>query len=206
MRELVLVRHGETVGQSSIRLYGATDLALAEEGEAQASAAGRRLAGSSYDAVFTSPMIRAQRSAQLVLAAIPHPQIQVEVIEGFREVDFGAWEGWTWEEVAARDPSNLARFRSEGLDFRFPQGESRAGFIGRVQTATAPSIEAAFDAGAQRVLSVLHKGVIKAILARLLGTSVTELASMELALGSIHRLWREPRGSWTLRDDPEPRP
>jgi broad specificity phosphatase PhoE len=33
--ELLLVRHGETVGQSSIRLYGATDVALSDEGELQ---------------------------------------------------------------------------------------------------------------------------------------------------------------------------
>lgn len=197
VRELVLIRHGETVGQSSIRLYGATDVALAPEGEQQAAAAGRMLASWRFDAVFTSPLRRARRSAELVLEHIPHPPIDIETVEGFREIDFGAWEGWTWDEVAARDPVNMQRWSSEGPAFGFPGGEVRREFFARVHAAVGPSIEARFEAGAERVLAVVHKGVMKVIAARLLGVDAVALEGLSLPLGDV-RLMRDSAIGWQL--------
>lgn len=196
--ELVLVRHGETVGQSSIRLYGATDIALAPEGEAQIRAAARSLLDRRFDAVFTSPLQRAHRSAELVLAGIEHPTIAIQAIAGFREIDFGAWEGWTWDEVRERDPINYARWTSEGGRFRFPGGEQRDQFFARVQQAIGPSIEARFAAGARSILAVVHKGVIKAIAARMLERSLDQLADFDLPLGAVRCLRRaSASAAWT---------
>jgi broad specificity phosphatase PhoE len=204
MPELVLVRHGETVGQSSIRLYGATDVALAHEGEQQAAAAGRSLAGQRFDAVLTSPLQRARRSAEIVLVAGEHPAIEVEVIEDFREVNFGDWEGWTWADVQARDPEAHARWSSEGPQFRFPGGEVRHEFLARVQSAVEPRILDRFAAGATRMLAVLHMGVIRAIVARLLEVPITELEGLALPLGTVRRLhFADSR--WTLAPDPDDR-
>jgi broad specificity phosphatase PhoE len=200
--ELVLIRHGETVGQSSIRLYGSTDVALAPEGEQQAAAAGRVLAGRRFDAVFSSPLARAHRSAQVVLQHIPHPPVQIELVEGFREIDFGRWEGWTWDEVEARDPDTLARWSSEGPAFCFPEGEVRRDFVARVQAAVGPSVEHRFAAGAEQVLAVVHKGVIKAIASRLLDVPFTELEGLALPLGAVRRL-RTHAGRWRIVLDPE---
>jgi broad specificity phosphatase PhoE len=197
VQELVLIRHGETVGQSSIRLYGATDVALAPEGEAQVRATARAWIGARFDAVFTSPLCRARRSAQVMLSTIEHPPIEIEIIEGFREVDFGAWEGWTWDHVRERDPEGHARWASEGPAFRFPAGEARHEFVARVRASVGPSIRARFSAGAQRILTVVHKGVIKAITAELLGVPVTELEGLELPLGALRRL-RHADQRWTL--------
>jgi broad specificity phosphatase PhoE len=200
--ELVLVRHGETVGQSSIRLYGSTDVALAVEGEQHAAAAGRALVGRRFDAVYSSPLCRAHRSAELVLHNIPHPPIEITLVEGFREIDFGRWEGWTWDEVEARDPDNHARWSSEGPEFRFPEGEVRREFVARVQAAVGPSIEERFAAGAEQVLAVVHKGVIKAIAARLLGISFIELEGLALPLGAVRRL-RMHEGRWRIDRHPD---
>jgi broad specificity phosphatase PhoE len=196
--ELLLVRHGETVGQSSIRLYGSTDVALAPEGEAQLAATGRSVAGRRFDAVFTSPLCRARRSAEVMLASLGHPEIAIEEVAGFREIDFGAWEGWTWEEVAERDPENHARWSSEGPRFRFPGGEVRAEFVERVQLAIGPTIEARLAAGARAILVVVHKGVVKAIAAHMLGVGLHELPDFELSLGEIRCLRRDPAGAWTI--------
>lgn len=202
----MLVRHGETVGQSSIRLYGATDVALAPEGELQAAAAGRLLVGRRFDAVYSSPLCRAQRSAEIVLDTISSPVTSppppIEIVEGFREIDFGRWEGWTWDEVAARDPENHARWSSDGPAFRFPEGEVRREFVARVQAAVGPSIESRFAAGAEQLLAVVHKGVIKAIAARLLDVPFTELEGLALPLGAVRRL-RMHAGRWRLVVEPD---
>jgi broad specificity phosphatase PhoE len=194
--ELFLVRHGETVGQSSIRLYGATDVELAPEGEAQMAATGRSLAGYRFDRVLTSPLRRARRSAEVLLAHVPHPAIAIEPVEAFREVDFGRWEGWTWAEVAERDPEEHRRFAELGHAFCYPEGEARQVFFARVR-AGVPVVEAAFEAGHERVLVVAHKGVIKGIAAALLGVGIVD--EVELALGSVHRFVRVD-GRWRAVD------
>lgn len=201
--QIVLVRHGETVGQSSIRLYGATDVALAQVGEVQVRAAGRSLVEGSaaprFDAVFTSPLVRARRSAEVLLEAIAHPPIAIEEVEGFREINFGRWEGWTWDEVKDRDPEGLARREREGLAFRFPEGEGRQDFVARVQAAVDPTLGARLGAGAERVLAVVHKGVIKAICAHLLRRPFIELDGLELPLGAVRSMQRDgATPAWTL--------
>jgi len=195
--ELLLVRHGETVGQSSIRLYGATDVELSPEGEDQLAATGRSLAGLRFDRVLTSPLQRARRSAEILLAHVPHPAITIEPVEGFREIDFGRWEGWTWAEVAERDPEEHRRFAELGYAFHYPEGEARQDFFARVR-AGMPALEAALGAGNGRVLVVVHKGVIKTIAAALLGVRITD--DVELPLGSVHRFVRVD-GHWRP-DDP----
>ena len=198
----MLIRHGETLGQSSIRLYGATDVGLAPEGETQVAASGRSLAGIRFDAVFASPLQRARRSAEVALGAAGHPPVEIELVEGFREVDFGRWEGWTWAEVEERDPEGLARWKAEGPHFTYPEGEAKQAFVDRVQDAVGPSIEARFASGAERILVVVHKGVIKAIAGRLLGRPAAELNGLHLPLGVIRRLEGEA-GQWSLVAEPE---
>ena len=140
MTDLILLRHGETVGQSSIRLYGATDIALSPVGEQQVQRAAAALKHHRFDRVLSSPLQRARRSAEIVLAALDpplHTAPTLELVPGFREIDFGAWEGWTYAEAETRDPSGFARWRSEGHAFTYPGGESRSAFLARIAAAVA---------------------------------------------------------------------
>mgnify|MGYP001457295510 CR=1 FL=1 len=124
---LVLVRHGETVGESSIRLNGVTDVALCPIGIDQMERVKRALADEAFAEVLASPLRRSREGAALV-----RPGAEVRVVPAFREVDFGRWETWTWDEVAARDPDTLAVMRASRADFTYPAGESRQAFRARV--------------------------------------------------------------------------
>jgi len=179
--ELVLLRHGETVGQSSIRLYGATDIALSPVGEQQVARAAAALAPRRFTRVLTSPLQRARRSAEIVRAALD-PAPPLELVADFREIDFGAWEGWTYAEAEARDPDGYRRWHHEGTAFTYPGGESRADFHARVAAAAR--------ALAPGDLVVVHKGVIRTLLAALTAQTPADLAALPIALGSIHRLRR----------------
>lgn len=157
---LTLVRHGETVGQSSVRLYGATDVALSATGVAQIEAVAACLRHEPLAALIASPLQRSRVAAEIVAAAQPRPPAITTVAE-FTEVDFGAWEGLTFDEVAARDPEGLRRFHAEGLDFTYPGGEQRRHLWARVRSAALRELAPARG----HVAAVLHKGVIKAALA-----------------------------------------
>lgn len=187
---ITLVRHGETVGDSRVRLYGGTDIALSDLGRSQMRRVAARLAADPFSAAWTSPLARASESARIVLDGRPVP---LSVAEGLREIHFGVWEGLTLEEARAQHPDVWVRWGRDGDAFAFPGGDQRAAFRARVAAAVrATVLETPGD-----VVAILHKGVIKVALATILGISATEAHAMPVHLGSIHRL-RRSAGGWTL--------
>lgn len=181
--EVVLVRHGETDGQSSIRYYGATDIPLSDAGREQMRRVSGALDGRRFNTVLTSPMIRARQSAEL---ARPQGAPEPTVVPGFHEIDFGRWEGLTAEEIMERDGPVFERMKQGHPDFVFPGGDSRQGFQQRIARAT---IEA-FREVDYPVLAVLHKGVIRIVMATLMGREPVPFEEHPIELGSIHRIRR----------------
>src|SRR5271156_3458926 len=92
---LILVRHGETEGESSIRYHGRTDVALTELGRAHMRRPGRAIEthrrANNCARVFSSPLVRASEGARTVSG---HTAPLVTIDE-FVEVHFGLFEGLT---------------------------------------------------------------------------------------------------------------
>jgi broad specificity phosphatase PhoE len=183
---LTLVRHGETEAQSSVRFYGRTDVPLSGLGRTQMARVRDALAARRFAAVYCSTLSRASEGAQIIgdghLAAggaAPTP------IAGFDEVDFGEWEGLTATEIQTRYPERYVEWQARGSDFVYPGGESSRAFRQRV-ASTLHALLAQAPHG--ELLFVLHKGVIRCIVAELLGTDELKQRSLTIALGSIHIL------------------
>ncbi len=186
---LVLVRHGETAGNSSVRYHGHTDVPLSEAGRAQMRAARgalqHRFSGRPAP-VFASPLSRAVESARLLTAG----DGEVITIDEFREIHFGLFEGLTVEEIRDRYPDDYQRWTCEGTapDFTFPAGESRRAFTARVERGlerTLALCDRRGMSGGAYVLMVAHRGVIRTIVKRLTG------AEPSVELGSIQILRRD---------------
>src|SRR5260370_19139613 len=149
---LVLVRHGETTGKSSIRYFGRTDVELSELGRAQMRAAASLLAArtgvTSFAPVFASPLKRATEGARIIAGATS----ATVTIDEFVEVDFGLFEGLTADEIRAHHPIEFARWNDNRLadGYAYPGGESRAAFTARVER------------GVERMLTVLDGAVASA--------------------------------------------
>jgi broad specificity phosphatase PhoE len=176
---ITLVRHGETVGQSSIRYYGATDLPLSDAGREQMRSVARALRDERFDAVYSSCLCRSAEAASLVAGG----RSAVRRVAGFDEVNFGRWEGWTREEIAARDGENYRLWQQQRPDFRYPGGDSRPEFEARVWSAARDLLAGAAHAS---LLMVLHRGVIAVLLTHLLGLAREDRARLRIDLGSIH--------------------
>ncbi len=184
---LILVRHGETEGESSIRYHGRTDVALSELGRAQMRRAGRTIAAhrraDNFARVFSSPLVRASEGARIVAGH----SAQLVTIDEFAEVHFGLFEGLTADEIRERYPDEFARWNADRLapTYAFPEGESRAAFTDRVERGLERMLAQwapRSDADGNDALLVAHRGVIRAI--------VRKLARQEAVvdLGSIHIL------------------
>jgi len=94
-----LVRHGETEWSISGQHTGSTDISLTPEGQLQAVAIGKLLAGRPFDHVFASPMLRAKETGRL--AGFGE---RIHVNEALLEFDYGEFEGLTTEEIWQTHP------------------------------------------------------------------------------------------------------
>lgn len=182
---ITLVRHGETTGESSIRYYGATDVPLSPLGEAQMRLAGAALANERFHGVVSSRLQRARHGARLVAQREPR------ALASFDEVHFGRWEGWTRDEIMARDPQNYRTWQHEPETFVYPGGECRQAFRRRVSAGLA---EVLADPPGRNLLLVVHRGVIAIILAELLELAPPSRRQLDIDLGSIHIVKRGSAG------------
>lgn len=186
LRKLILVRHGETDGQSSVRFYGSTDVALSAAGEAQMRRVGASLRHHPVDVWVASNLQRAWKGAQLASGGA-----RVRIESDFREIHFGSWEGLTAEEIKARDPVRYEDWRNGAEGFEYPGGEPRAEFRERVASGLV-SLNAT---GARTAVCVLHKGVVREIVRALTGSA---LDRAQPALGGVVEVTRTATGEWVL--------
>ena len=153
MPHLWLLRHGETAWSRSGQYTGRTDLPLTEEGERQALAAGEVLRGVAFDRIYTSPLQRAARTAELTdfPDATPLPDAL--------EWHYGDYEGHTGDMLRARDPSYLLWTHA------IPGGESLAEVAARADLVIAR----VRGSGLRRTLLVSHGHFSRILAARWLG-------------------------------------
>ncbi len=165
---LLLARHAETVDNVEVRLSGWTDADLSPRGEEQV-----RLLAEHFNrehghaaALYASPLIRAQRTAQAIGRLTGHTPV---LVDDLREMYFGELDGLPFEELKQAYGHLLEADEDAELeDFVWPSGESRSGFASRVARAID---EIAGRHPGNAVAVVTHGGVIATFLAQLHGES-----------------------------------
>ena len=91
---IYIVRHGESYTNVSGRVMSSTDLPLTERGILQAEAAHKYLKDVKFDHVFSSPLLRARQTAEIVYG----DKDNIQICDELKEMLFGELEGLTWEE------------------------------------------------------------------------------------------------------------
>jgi adenosylcobinamide kinase/adenosylcobinamide-phosphate guanylyltransferase len=147
------------------RYQGQADLPLSKVGRRQAARLASRLAQEEIHAIYASDLQRARETAAAVASLHNLP---VRDDPRLREMDFGEWEGLTYEEIQERDPQQLAAWEAGPLDVAPPGGETLAQVAARVQ-AVLDEITAAHPD--QTVLLVGHGGPLRVLLCLALGLS-----------------------------------
>ncbi len=183
--QLILIRHAETVANVQRRWVGWNDTPLTERGEAQAEAVARRLAAEVTDpvALYTSPLPRARRTAEVIGQALGLDPIP---LDGLREINFGDMDGVTLEEMKTVYPDLYERWRDRtDVEFTWPGGESRSGFFRRV-AATCQDVLSRHPQGT--VLIVAHGGTLRAMLACLLPEQMSQWWGYELGHCTVTRV------------------
>jgi probable phosphoglycerate mutase len=166
--QLWLVRHGETEWSASGRHTSRTDLDLTPAGVEAARSVAEKLAGTSFDRVLTSPLMRATRTA--ALAGFD----STEVVEDLREWDYGDDEGLTTPQIREQRPGWTVW--RDG-----PQGGETCADVGRRADRV---IELVRGTGGP-VLAFSHGHFSRVLGARWLGLEVTDGAHLTLSTASV---------------------
>jgi len=174
----VLLRHGQTPMSVQKRYAGRSDVPLTDTGVRQAAAAAKRLASAGIDVIVTSPLQRAARTAGEVAAVTGAP---VLTEDGFRETDFGAWEGLTFAEVRERWPSEVTAWLADPVVA--PPGGESFGQVGERVTAALDRVLAGRQG--QTILIVSHVTPIKTLVAAALLAPPPALHRMHLDLAAL---------------------
>jgi broad specificity phosphatase PhoE/ribonuclease HI len=174
----LLLRHGETPLSGERRFAGTGDFPLTDTGMAQAKAAAYALTGRGIDAIVTSPLSRCQDTASEIATAVG---VTTRVEEGFRETDFGEWEGYTFAEVQERWPAEMKSWLADP-SVAPPGGESFADTARRVTTARDKLLVRYRH---QTVLVVSHVSPIKMLLRDALLAPMAALYRMHLDVASL---------------------
>ncbi|GAB2591874.1 bifunctional RNase H/acid phosphatase [Paractinoplanes abujensis] len=192
---LILVRHGETAYTQQGRYSGRGDIPLSEQGEAQAMAAGGRVAGLARDvtAVVSSPLGRCVRTAEHIAAEVGG--VPVTIVDDLIEVDFGLWEGLTFAEVQEGWPGEMTAWLGS-TSVAPPGGESFQAAAKRVRGAMA-SILSSYGGGV--VVVVSHVSPIKLILRDALAASDAFLHRLFLDAAGVSTMDVWPDGNIAVR-------
>jgi probable phosphoglycerate mutase len=160
------------------RYAGRSDAPLTDVGVQQAAAAAKRLTSAGLGAIVTSPLLRTMQTAQEV-AAVTGADVITD--DGFRETDFGAWEGLTFAEVRERWPAELAAWLADP-QVAPPGGESFTDVSARVIAALQRVLAARVG---QTVLIVSHVTPIKTLVAASLLAPPAALYRMHLDVAAL---------------------
>ena len=168
MGKIFIVRHGQTSGNRARKYFGITDIELNEEGIIQAGLISKRLERENICRIYSSNLKRAFKTAEII--AKPH-KINVESKKDLMEINFGDWEGLSFQEIQKGYPHEFSKWQNNIMDFTIPHGESVLELKKRVEPAFSEILNSAVE---NNVVIVTHGGPIRVILSKILSPNALE--------------------------------
>lgn len=136
MTILYLIRHGQTQWNLEGKYTGQSDIPLNETGRAQAKAAALETGFLPPDAIFSSDLIRAVETAELVAAGWGYTG-KIEIDPRLREINQGVWEGMHFDDIKAKFAQEFAAREANPLDVAAPGGET----VGEVKERVVAALD-----------------------------------------------------------------
>lgn len=136
VKNIYVVRHGETDWNKNNRFQGQTDVPLNAKGQEQALALAPLMHQLQIESVYSSPLLRAYTTAEIATQEL---KLSIHKDERLKETNIGTAEGLTIDEITVQfGEATIAKWRSYDerlLDFGFPNGETKRQMMIRIRTA-----------------------------------------------------------------------
>ena len=185
MIRLYLVRHGETEWNALGKMQGHKDSPLTDLGKAQAIEAKQKLKKIHFDIAYSSPSGRAVKTTQIILGG---KQTQIKVMDELKEINLGALEGRTKEDIQNKYPQEYENFWKFPDDYQSVQGET---FVELQQRAVAAVLKIFKDNKDCNILLVSHCTFIKVTLAYFEGRPIEKIWKPPFVENGSHSIIEE---------------
>ena len=183
---LILIRHGETLWNTQLRMQGSLDSDLTPKGVSQIKALGEWMKEVPFDYLYCSDSGRARKTAEAISKYTGHT---LNFDKRLREKNLGIFEGLTSEEARERYPETFQLFKNAGVNYVIDQGESTQQLLDRALEA----IEKIRIRHPQKVVVlVTHGGVVRVLMKHVLGVPLDAPTQFMISNTGIFRLvWRD---------------
>jgi len=184
MAILVLVRHGESTANLANVFTGWLNVALSPKGEEEARTVAEKLRGYHFDAAYSSDLLRAERTLDLVVARPAWATIPVHHMAALRERMYGDLQGLNKAETALKYGQAQVDIWRRSYAVAPPGGESLQQTQARVVKFYVAEIAPKLRAG-QDILIVAHGNTLRALRMYLEQLTPTQVESLEIVTGGI---------------------
>ena len=183
MSSLILIRHGQSLWNAANRFTGWTDIDLSPEGEEEAAEAGMKLAGNLIDRVHTSDLIRAQRTAEIILKLNEvSGDVPTRYDERLNERHYGSLQGLNKAETAGKHGAEQVRIWRRSFDVAPPGGESLEMTAARTIPYFVEEIVPDLEQGLNVLVSA-HGNSLRSIVMHIEAITSEEIVSLEIPTG-----------------------
>jgi broad specificity phosphatase PhoE len=189
MNTLILIRHGETQSNREGIFRGRLDIPLSEAGIEQANELHRHIQHLPVDAVFSSPLKRALKTADIAF-----PNHNIECSDHLNNLDLGDWSGQDKGKIAAQFPDLWHTWIKTPEKMKFPNGESLDDVYKRAESF----LHHIRDLNLKCCAAVSHRSVTKVIIAAAIGLSENYFWKFHLDNCSVTRLMFDQERDFTI--------
>jgi alpha-ribazole phosphatase len=162
MTRVFFIRHAET--EMAGRYCGHSDPELNAQGRAQLTKLAHLLSSEMLETIYSSDLRRAKSTAQAIAVGRHIPRV---LRPALREIDFGDWEGMSWEQIEQLDPDYAQKWMAAYPHLPAPSGESFHAFEIRI----LEEVNALLGRSRGPIAVVTHAGVLRVVLRHLFGCS-----------------------------------
>jgi broad specificity phosphatase PhoE len=184
------LRHGEATWNAEGRWCGRTDVPLSDGGRRQAQLLAQRVRPILIEALYSSPLERALETARIVGEAIGREPV---VDRRLMELNYGAWEGRTYEESRRATPDIYRAWEADPAKVAPPEGESGEQLVERV---TPFLVEVAQRHQAGNVVVVCHRTLCRLIACYIMGVPLSEYRKRIPMDNAALNIFETREGKW----------
>lgn len=182
MATLVLVRHGQSVWNKENKFTGWVDVDLAEKGIEEAEKAGELLMDYKFDAAYTSVLMRANKTLDIILNKTGQTDIPVTKDKALNERMYGDLQGLDKDETREKFGAEQVHIWRRSFDIQPPGGESLKDTADRVLPYFDSEIAPKIKAG-QKLIIAAHGNSLRALIMKLDKLSPEEILNVEIPTG-----------------------
>lgn len=180
--EIIIIRHGQTESNVQNRYVGWTDVPLNKRGFEQVDETCKRLEGFKADKIYTSPLLRAYQTAEILQKQIGGELI---IAEELREHNFGIFDNLSHSEILENHKDHYSEWIKDWINFRISEGESAREVYERNNRFIKNEV---LKLQLEKVVVVSHFGCIRNILSILLDIGIEKTWHFKVDNASITKV------------------